>query len=134
MKLLNDLKKLVIQAVVAVKDAACNLWRNAAALLRRLRQTTADTVATAQTAVTNWWQAARTPLTVFVVVYVLMALFAVSSMMYGFYVERAIPEVQSWLDALFSGRLRLPGWELTAARLVAPQPVTATPAGGLSAG
>jgi hypothetical protein len=135
MKLLNDLKKRVVQAAAAVKNAACNLWRSAAALFRRLQQATVDTVTTAQTAVADWWLANRTPLAAFLAVYALALLFAVSSMVYAFYLERNIPAIKSWLDALFNGQLRLPGWELTAARIAAaPQTGTPTPTGMSSAG
>lgn len=134
-KLFNDLKNLVAQAATAVKSAARNLWSNAVALLRRLRQATVETAITAQATVAHWWQATRTPLTIFVVTYVLIALFAVSSMMYGFYVERAIPDVQNWLNALFTGQLRLPGWKLTATRIInAPQAAAVSPVGVPAAG
>ncbi len=56
-------------------------------------------------------------------------LFAVGVMVWTLSLERSVPEVKEWVDALFAGRLVLPGWELAVSRTAAaPAMIDLTPA------
>jgi len=119
-KLLNDLKQLAITAVTAVKAAVRHTWQAAAGLIRRLHRAAGQKVAATRTTAAAWWQVNKTPIAAFVAVYALLLLFAVGAMVYAFYLERRLPEVKDWVDALLTGQLRLPGWQLTLSRAAAP--------------
>ncbi|GAB4430183.1 MAG: hypothetical protein Kow0031_11000 [Anaerolineae bacterium] len=129
MKLLNDIKQLVASAAAAIKAAARRAWQTATALLRRLRTATTEKAAAIQNAAATWWQSNRTQLVVFAATYALVLLFAVGVMVWTFSLERQVPEVKDWVDALFAGRLILPGWQLAVSRTDAtPTMVDLSPA------
>lgn len=129
MKLLNDIKQLAVSAAAAIKNAARRAWKTATALLRRLRTATAEKVTAAQNAAADWWQANRAPILAGVAAYVMVLLFAIGVVVWTFSLERSVPEVKEWVDALFTGRLVLPGWELAVSRTAAaPAMIDLTPA------